>query len=247
MMTTSCRAANLHALLHSPPIRNALPAFMNKYTNLTGEDRRGARLDAIIRSALTLGDTPQGYPGLRPRTIVLKSGILDALTRRLTAAGSDVQQLERHAVACVHIAIAGVLYKPRARAPGDSNIIFVHPDVQKTAAGSIRDIFTHQRTQGDATNEETFLVVDRLLELPREEMHLDPFRRFKAGGSLFYSAYAPNVYIVRPSEVLCHTANTSMDGLVVNRRGQDSFSKACVHVKPLDRVSSPYIATHFKD
>lgn len=245
-MTTTCRAANLHALLHTPPIHKALPTFMKKYSDLAGEDRRGARMDAIVRSALVTGDTPQGHQGARPRMIILKTAMLDALAQRLTAAGRDVQQLEQHAIVCMHIAVAGVLYKPRARAAGDSNIMFVHPEVRKAAAGSIRDIFTHQRAQDGDTIQETFLVVDRLLELSPEEVHLDPFRKFRAGGCLFYSEYAPNAYLIRPAEVLCHTANTSMDGLVVDGRGKGSFSKACVHVKPLDRVSYTLHCNQFR-
>ena len=199
-------------------------------------------MDAIVRSTVASSDAPRGSPGIRQHAISLKKAVFEGLTLRIIAAGCDAQRLERDAVSCVNIAISGVLYKPRDRAQGDSNIIFTHPDLQHSVPGSIREIFLHRRIQDGKDVEETFLVVNRLLELSAEEAQLDPFRRFKAGGSLYYDNYFKNIYVIKTSDVLCHAARTAMHDLVLpglkggDDLAEDSFDKKFVHIKPLDRV-----------
>ena len=223
-MMQTCRIANFRPLLRSPPVRHAMPEFIQALEDVRREDRRGMRLDSLLR----LDDEciPQGDFEKKARRITLDPSTMLALVDRLNAQGvryhsedlskpapMGVVPLSSSAVSCSQIAISGVLYKIRTRAQGDSNIIFHHPSLRRTRPGRILQIFIHSRpsTEDRSSITETFLVVERLQSLKKKDRKLDPYRQFPGvGGWLCYDAYLPNVYVILPEDVVCHFVKTLM-------------------------------------
>ena len=138
----SCRAANFRFLLNSTPVSKAMPEFIKALETNRGEDRRGIRLDTILRGGNTgrLG-VPRGDPGRRIQHVTLSPEVLSALVGRLndgngpyaSPASESIQPsgdtilVSSTAIACAQIPISGVMYKVRTRSQGDSNAIFRFP------------------------------------------------------------------------------------------------------------------------
>ncbi|KAI0715227.1 hypothetical protein C8Q76DRAFT_584388, partial [Earliella scabrosa] len=252
-MLHACRAATLRPLLRSPHLRPAMEEFIATHQRLSGEDRRGMRFDDLYRT--NVDKSPRGDPGSIPKRIQLDGVKMAAIVHRLNAeSGRELYidgtlgrghpgqiPLFRAAVSCARVAISGVFYKPQKRSRGDSNIIFgdpKKPGVQRP--GRIHAIVLFSRDQLDGTTaEETFLFVKQLQDLSLEDAKLDPFRRYgSVGGRLYYDATAEETIALRPADIVCHFARTRMGTLTVRRRGEKvRLSKACVHVRHLDRVS----------
>ncbi|OSD08116.1 hypothetical protein PYCCODRAFT_1358106 [Trametes coccinea BRFM310] len=256
MMMTTCRAANLQALIQHSAIRGHLPAFLNTFDKLSGSDRRGTRMEAILQSPHASLDRPHGDTGKRPVTINLDDGVYSALQLRLSfgEAGAHSRSLpsdtplSRNAINCSRIIISGVIYRTRHRSGGDSNVIFKHPTITTPAPGSIDLIFVYERQHGSEKVEETFLAVRRLLDLNADDLKSDPYRKYpRVGGALYYNHFADEILVLRPSDVLCHFAKTPMEREEIfkgptaqnsgERKRQDGGGeKPIVHVKPLERV-----------
>ena len=241
-----------------------MTAFSDSLRALNKDDQRGMRFDAILRStdAPTVPSLPwpeNHHKGSRRAT--LDPEVFDALLRRLNNHGSEVYgRCTDHGfvppnvlsvselVALIPVvSISGVLYKPRTRAQGDSNIIFQHPFLKGKHPGRIESIFLHKRdTVSYRGLVEAFLVVKRLEELDEDDRNLDPYRRYApVGGMLYYHSYSPDLLVLRTADVICHFAKTTMDHFVALGDGEmvagsgtkvTSFKKPCVHVRSLDRV-----------
>ncbi|KAI0323541.1 hypothetical protein GY45DRAFT_1264393 [Cubamyces sp. BRFM 1775] len=262
-MMHSCRAASFRPLLRSPAVKQYLEEFSRSMHAAEEHDRRGMRLDAILRSASAQHElAPVGEPFKGSRPASLDSATYKALLERLADETADVYidervfaaerplgklPLPRPATSCSAVRISGVYYKPRSRSTGDSNVLFRHPSLAATSRpGRIDRIFIHTRRGPDRQDlVETFLVVRPLKELDRVDAALDPYRKYpQVGGRLYYQAYEEAALVLRTEDVLCHFAQTTMEHLVVRAPGADNpretyvcrISRPCVHVRPLDRV-----------
>ena len=98
------------------------------------------------------------------------------------------------------------------------------------------DVFVHARKGGKGdTIEQTFLAVRPFLELSETDVQMDPYRKFRAGGCLYYDEFALQASVISPEEVICHVSRTPMSE-VMGTAGLCLISKPCVHIKRLDRV-----------
>ncbi|KAI0705497.1 hypothetical protein C8Q76DRAFT_630733 [Earliella scabrosa] len=255
------RMANLRPLLRTEPVRTAMPFFTAAYDRIAEEDRRGIRLDETLRSSD--GDAVHVVASAGRKTCrnaILEDAIYNALRDRLRLEGiqskgdgsgrnileADSKVLSRSVVAHTTLSIRGVLYKCERTSCKDSNIVFRHPAFNEERPGRISHIFSHRRTSVSGYVEEMFIAVRAHENLNAEDRSQDPYRRFPVGGNLYYDVFDRSAFIVRPADILCHFARTSMKGAEFKRtvRGSDRntttqtlhFAKPCVHVLKLDRV-----------
>ncbi|OJT10865.1 hypothetical protein TRAPUB_12619 [Trametes pubescens] len=260
-MMHSCRAANFRPLLRSPPVQRYMQDFANSLRAADKDDRRGMRLDAILRSvAEDEAPQPNGMPFKGSRPTSLEHHVYRALLERLSfeSGNSYVDDreyfrehpagkspLSRSAVQCSVVSVSGVQYKPWRRSPGDSNVMFRHPVMGSGShPGHIDQIFLLSGRSGEDSIG-TFLVVKALQPLTPEDAVLDPYRKYPTvGGRLYYKSYSDTTLVLRTDDVVSHFAETLMDHLVVSVPTLDTagkqtgkMSKTCVHVRPLDRVS----------
>ncbi|EIW56596.1 uncharacterized protein TRAVEDRAFT_127575 [Trametes versicolor FP-101664 SS1] len=271
-MMHSCRAANFQPFLRSPIVQKYMQDFSQQLQAADKKDRRGMRLDAVLRSAgeHEAASMPlQGEPFKASRPVPLGDPEYKALLQRLSYDDGNMYvdeeefyagrpagrlPLSRHATSCSSLLVSGVSYKPWSRSSGDSNAMFRHPALGRNShPGRIEQIFLH--TRGAASGEdnvETFLVVKRLQPLNRLDAGLDPYRRYPAvGGRLYYSEYDDALFVIRGEDLVSHFASTSMEHLVVRAPGAKDptkthpclLSKRCIHVRPLDRVSVDCISS----
>lgn len=248
-MIHSCRAANFYPVLRTQAVKTSMPSFSSVYEKLAAEDRRGMRLDDSLRLNNPY-DLVVSMPE-REHAITLDDATYDAISERWKLESLHSQQQShrstrpaRSAASHPQLDIAGILYKVRTRSQNDSNIICIHPSLQVAVPARIEHIVsvqhhTHQEVR------DTFLLVRRLMECSAEDRAKDPYRAFGVG-YLFYDEYDPRFLAIRPEDVHCHFAKTSMDDTftrtVVGDDGATStetfeFAKRCVHVLPLGRVS----------
>ena len=234
-----------------------MPAFAAAYDSMSQEDRRGMRLDEIMRG--TLDDTVYLVDKKKTHSnVLLDDHAYQALLQRLKMEGSafnssgrdvpglNARFLSKFAVSYATISISGVLYKCRTRAQGDSNVIFHHPAFDGEEPGRIEQIFVHKRAIGSEAVEDIFLVMRKLIPLSTNDLALDPYRSFSVGGSLYYDEYEAGLFVARPNDVVCHFAKTYMKGAAFTRKttGPDGqtyanpirFEKPCVHVMKLGKV-----------
>ncbi|KAL1944059.1 hypothetical protein VTO73DRAFT_3877 [Trametes versicolor] len=265
-MMHSCRAANFQPLLRSPPVQRYMQDFSNALTAAGKHDRRGMRLDAILRSSTGTStpdeSLPQGEPYKGSRPAHLEAAVYKALLERFSfedgAQYMDERQyfsehpagklpLPRTAVRCTSVFLDGVSYKPWNRSPGDSNVMFRHPALgNELRPGRIETVALHTRrnTHGQDISE-TFLVIRPLKPLNDSDAELDPYRKYPGvGGRLYYDAYEDQIRVLRGEDVASHFALTRMDHLVVKvaseadttKTAERRISKPCIHVRPLDRL-----------
>ncbi|KAH9855117.1 hypothetical protein C2E23DRAFT_724822 [Lenzites betulinus] len=269
-MMHSCRAANFRPLLRSEVVKQHMEEFSRSLAAIHKDDRRGMRLDAVLRTVSTEQAQPQGevYKGIRPAR--LEATVYRALLERLALADEghvymDEQlylaerppsklPLSSYATRCSSVSISGVRYAPFSRAAGDSNAMFRYPTTGRTPVpGRIEDIMLHTRQSSQGLGNtvveitETFIVVRRLQTLDRIDAALDPYRKYPGvGGRLYYNAYDDQVVVLRCQDISSHFALTPMEHLVVQAADSKDATKThpclikkrCVHVRPLDRVSS---------
>lgn len=206
------------------------------------EDPRGTR----IRDAFTLKESVKevGIPSNSPRNQPLNDKVFASLLDRVNngeggmlyideAAGSRTTEqffLHRSSSPCNLIKIGGVSFQPEQCSLKDSNVMYSdYRNPHQVQAGRIVSIFLHRRhVSSDAHVEETFIAVNRLVPLTSDDEKHDNFRRYKAGGALYYDKYRDCVDIVSPKEALCHFARMALTLPVIEQ--------PCVHVLPLDRV-----------
>ncbi|RDX51818.1 hypothetical protein OH76DRAFT_1454734 [Lentinus brumalis] len=248
-MMRSCREANFRHLLRSPVVRRHMKPFSEALRALDKEDRRGMRLDAILRSADADSSTEEVARKVS-RTILLDPAVYSALLHRINTEETVSPRNpapSRTATPCSSASISGVFYKPRTRSTGDSNIMFRHPSLQGPSAGRIEKMFMHagKSSGGQDPRDELYLVVKRLEELDEEDAAYDPYPQYGiVGGRLCYDNYSKEIFVLQPKDVLCHFAKTTMDHLVLWRSNAEGLKeevrlkKPCVHVRPLDRVST---------
>ncbi|KAI9062655.1 hypothetical protein FKP32DRAFT_1612426 [Trametes sanguinea] len=137
--------------------------------------------------------------------------------------------LSREALQHSDIIIQGIHYRTSLTSSRDSNVQYrLHSDEAVPAVGRIRSIFTHKRKDVEGRwISEVFLAVDRLQELSADDALLDNFREYPyAGGRLYYEQLTPSVYVIRPSQIICHVARTPLT--------VSGISSPCVHVLALD-------------
>ena len=240
----ACRAANLRSLLRHEGLQDILGNVIAIYKKVTNEDPRGTR----IRDALTLQQHANeiGIPSGPRGTHSLDDQVFKSLLTYLNKVSGfplyadDRSQsclpgqllIGRTSIPCDLIKIGGVSFKPERLSLRDSNLLFsLSGEPNNPQAGRIVSIFTHERpVPGNKSATTTFLVVRRLVALTTEDKEHDDFRRYKSGGFLCYDRYEENVDIVSAKEVLCHFARTTLS--------VSSIGGKCVHVLPLDRVST---------
>ncbi|RDX39689.1 hypothetical protein OH76DRAFT_1367271 [Lentinus brumalis] len=251
-----CRAANVRPVVHDNKVGHVMQEFIDVLNKQSGEDVRGMRLDAILRSHNTPHDDPAPRTSTstqdslcsskKPKeTFLLDDDCYDVLLTMLNREVGRLQyvdgppentigrlRLPHAAIRVPKLFISGVFYHSCRSAPRNSNILFTHPASAEVRAGFIKDIFVHSRPSlgGTSTVEETYLAVSGYVELSPTDLAQDKFRKFPiAGGRLVYARTDPRVYIVRPSQIVCHFAKTKLQ--VTN------ITAPCIHVLPLDRVS----------
>ncbi|KAI1782190.1 hypothetical protein LXA43DRAFT_843670, partial [Ganoderma leucocontextum] len=256
-MMQSCRMANLGPILRTDNVKKAMPSFRAACDELSQEDKRGMRSDETMRNAPGTSVVLMGRKWKTPRTVCLEDSVYGALRARFeedTRASESTPhgplvvrfRLVPQALTYPAISISGVVYKVHQRSAGDSNIIFRHPSLTSEEPGRIILIFTTRNLS--STTEDTFLAVERLSPLTKEDQGKDPYRRFgETGGLLYYDSYETGVLVIRPHDVVCHYAKTSMKGvnLIARKRHPASdanataseFQKDCVHVLKLGKVS----------
>ena len=243
-MKTTTRAANLRSKLDEPEAKEALAEFVETWHDISGEDERGMRLDSVLRSlsSFVVPDLSDGRKA-QGKTSVLDQRSYTALLKKLNSdAGTALfvdssaakrggqRHLRREAQSHSDIIIRGIHFRPQCKSRRDSNIQFGSPEDPR--AGSIQQIVTHRRKTPEGEYiEETFLVVEELVQLSNSHREHDLFRKFPfAGGRLYYERGNVNLVVLRPSDSLCHVAKTP---LVLT-----SIPEPTVHILPLDRVRS---------
>ena len=253
-MMQSCRMANLGPILRTEPVEKAMPSFRAAWEQLSEEDRRGMRLDETRRLDLITTVLKSSKHDQKPRTLRLNKNIHDALRLRLESEAANPPTPMRSSVVVPRIVfthpgatIRGVVYKVHSRSQGDSNVIFRHPAYPFEQPGRIAVIFTANLLERYATAPEIFIAVERLLPLNGEDIQKDPYRSYgDTGGSLYYDAFDEQVLVIRPEDVVCHYAKTSMKGVPFVRTAQRpeggvdvipmAFQRECVHVLRLGKV-----------
>ncbi|KAI0054698.1 hypothetical protein BV25DRAFT_1816687 [Artomyces pyxidatus] len=246
-MNHTCRSANLRPLMRDPVINEKMSELLEAYRKLEEEDRRGTRLTEINilnpehREPVTFGQAKRDL-------IELDRSIYRSLLSLFNMecpnqfapyyglpATPGLLVLSRSAKRHEKMQISGVSYQSHDRSPKDSNIIYKASDGSENA-GRIVSIFTHTRSgAGEDVISEVFLAVQKLEELSDIHSVFDKFRTFAlVGGTLYYDKYQDKIQVIRPRQVLCHFARTSMR--------IDHIEEPCVHVLRLDRVSLQCIA-----
>ncbi|KAI0691929.1 hypothetical protein C8T65DRAFT_711462 [Cerioporus squamosus] len=208
-MMQMSRMANLRPILRTDTVKNAMPTFVAAYNRLSQEDRRGMRLDETMRgasdNAIEVVDRKKG--------ILLDDNVYRALRDRIRlegtvykgdGSGQDSSRRDSRDPPSLC----------RSRAQGDSNVIFCYPAFEGKGAGRIEQIFIHKRRNGWEVAEEIYLVMRRLTSLNDKDRSLDPYQSFPIGGALYYDEYNKTLLVVRPSDLVCHFAKTSMRGVV---------------------------------
>lgn len=217
---------------------------------------RTANLQVKIGEALVFamsysGVTAQGQTHPTTKEVVLEEELYSALLQlidnteqfRYVGEGdprsSDQLFLRRKVLRSNHILIHGVSYRPSDFSQCDSNILFRSSLGSKPEAGRIIKIFIHHRySTNNSMVEETFIALQTLIPLSDTDVAYDPYRRYPiAGGFLCYNEYHTKYRVIRPSSVICHYARTPMR---IQR-----IRQLCVHVLPLDRVST-LATSHYK-
>ncbi len=258
MMQTS-RMANLRPILQTDAVKNAMPAFVAAYERMSQEDKRGMRLDEIMRGAPR--KAVHVVPAKKTQLgIVLDDHVYRALRERLRFEGSaykgdgsgrerslrNTGVLARSAIPGAVVSVSGIDYKCRTRSQGDSNVIFRHPAFNGEEPGRIEQIFMHRRYTGVDMVEEVYLVLRKLTPLSAKDQSNDPYRAFKIGGALYYDEYDRTLFVARPEDLVCHFVKTYMKGASFTKRtlGADGrtaeeavrFERPCAHVMQLSKV-----------
>jgi hypothetical protein len=213
------------------------------YGKFINEDQRGTRIhDALSFQTETQG---VGDAGKSPKETTLEDSLHQALISRLNLDLSSKTYvprphkaqgqyfLSRDAIQCRQIQIGGVRYQPATTSSGNSNVMFRVPGSSKQVAGQVSQIFLHTRKiPGGKKVQETFLVARPFAPLSNNDVPKDNYRKFRfVGGSLHYAGYEGTLkYILRPGDIICHVAKTTM-------RNLPGISQTCFHILPLDRVS----------
>ncbi|OCH84866.1 hypothetical protein OBBRIDRAFT_698606, partial [Obba rivulosa] len=240
MMLQICRAANLRPHLEEHEIQQYLDGVIEVFNDASGEDRRGLRLESVGPHR----HAPDPELSARRRPTTLQIPVMSKLRKLLNEetstdivyVDSHVQARETHhfiltphAIQCDKIRISGIWYSHSRASSRDSNITFRYPSGGTPASGRIHDIFLHSRTNGTEMVEDPFLVVQSLTELSAEHIRFDRHRTFPViGGRIFYNEYSAKLLVIRPADVLGHTAITPMD--------VPGIKKRCLHVLPLTHV-----------
>ncbi|KAI0740921.1 hypothetical protein C8Q76DRAFT_596326, partial [Earliella scabrosa] len=255
-MVHSCRIANFRPLLRTDAVKTAMPSFSKVLETLAQEDRRGMRLDDIMR----LGDDADlvGNVSDEGHQIELDPSTYDAIINRLAdelvsavrnraspaTHASRPPRLSRRGVSHPWMIRGGLHFKPRCRARGDSNIIFEDPNTGSAVPGRLELIVTAESRGPDGgRNRDTFIIVRRHPSLCDSDRDVDPYRKLgKVAGYLFYDEYEALPIAIRPASVICHFAKTpvgrtltQLEGAVEKERDL-TFNKSCIHVLPLGRV-----------
>lgn len=249
-MKTSCRASNLRPLLQDSQLRPFLQEFLQALDRKSGEDKRGLRLDAILRGGVQSSAAVLPPPDPTLRLSRLDDATYIALLMKLNAESvstpyvnsahnpppSGSLRLPHSAQLYLKTFIRGIFYHVAHSSSRDSNILFTLPTFASPCVGCIVNIFSHSRPTSDGTRTELFLLVRRYRELTPEDAVHDLFRQFPvAGGRLVYDAEEDRC-LIRPCDVVCHVAHTKVEVA--------DIASACRHILPLDRVSlirRPYI------
>lgn len=245
-MRTACRAANLRPLLQDPRIALDLAEFLETYGSVSGEDERGMRLDSVLRSANAFVVPDLTRKDGASKEIKLDGDTYAALLAHLNARSQtplfvdasvakksdDQRYLSRGAHGHSDIIIHGIHYRCHHASSRDSNVQFCSTSSGGlvASAGYIESIFTHRRKSLDGQLiTETFLAVRNLEELSEADSAHDNFRKFPyAGGRLYYDRESGAVRVIRPQDILCHVARTSLK--------ITGIASQCAHILPLDRV-----------
>lgn len=236
-MSHTCRSANMRYFMRDNDVYAAAKEMIDAYEEMQDEDRRGTRIRESFREDHRLAQEKKIFhPGM------LNEAQTTALERKLNAeAGWNKYTtvlsrtpgrltLRKEAIFLSHLSLQGVSYKARDRSLRDSNIIFKTAESPHDNAGRITSIFRHTRSTGEGRITETFIVVDKAVELNKTDAARDPYRTFQwFGGRLFYDAFEMVAFAIRPSQVVSHCARTPMQ--------LEGIAPPCVHVLPLNRVS----------
>ncbi|KAI0735735.1 hypothetical protein C8Q76DRAFT_610444 [Earliella scabrosa] len=254
-MVHSCRIANFRPLLRTDAVKTAMPSFSKVLESLAQEDRRGIRLDDIMRLS---DDTNLGCQVSDDgQQIDLETSTYGAILNRLTdeqasavrdgaSSVAHPPRLSRRAVSHPWIIYQGLHFKPRWRARGDSNIIFTDPNTALAVPGRLELIVTVESRGSDGGRpRDTFIIVRRQQALCDSDRQLDPYRKLgKVAGYLFYDEYEGLPIAIRPTSVMCHFAKTTLgrtltrlEGLEMKKVSELTFKRSCIHVLPLGRVS----------
>jgi hypothetical protein len=242
MMKSACQAANLPSLLHDEHVHSIVSELTEVYGKFVNEDQRGTRIhDALSFQARTQG---VGDAGKSSKETTLDNSVYHALLSRLNvdlSAKIYVPRphktegqyfLSKDAIQCKGVQVGGVRYQPITTSSGNSNIMFRIPGSSKQVAGQISQIFlhTHKEARGKKV-QETFLVAHPFAPLSSSDALKDNYRKFHlVGGFLHYAHYEGKLmYILRPTDIICHIAKTTMCNL-------PGITQKCFHILPLDRV-----------
>ncbi len=241
-MSQTCRAANLRPLLQDTTVQRAIEDVITAYSRISNEDPRGTR----VRDAFTWMKTVamEGVPAKSAKSSELELPLYRSLLNLLNTEVGYPLYVDRHTLAhgkaqhfvsqmvisCEQIHIGGVRYKPHLKSSKDCNVVYYGSDQSSTSAGQITQIFLHTRSLvGGGSTQETFIAIQPLSSLSKEDQEADPYRRYKLGGGfLCYDNLSSHSDVVRPSSIISHFAKTPV--LV------EKITAPCIHVLPLDRV-----------
>lgn len=223
----TCRLANLHALIHDHPnIRELLPKFTKVFDKLGVEDTRGTRLQEVFSWTAPV-EVKRSANG-RKRTSLQSdeyAALLSFLSRELDPDHADIVNRWRAAngfqhptlvnevIPCDEVKMNGVSYSSKKLHVRDSEIVYdTGGSKSPPPAGQIQTIFQHRRLQADGNEAlDTFLIVRPYKELREEDVQYDLYRTYKiSGGWLCYQEHESDLVVLRPGNILCHAACTSL-------------------------------------
>lgn len=242
-LTTACRVANLHAIL-SDFGAGVAPELLSAYKNFKNYDGRGTRIFDSVTLQPSIQLEGIGDPGRGRKEIKITPSAFAAFKSRLNAeAGETVyvpalQSKQQHqiglndrAVLCTKVMVRGVRYQPLSSSSRNCHIIFRdHRNIAQERPGQIQEILLHKRrlTTGTPMTEETFIVVQTYSPLLDVDIPKDDYRKYGVAGALYYAHFENNVVVIRPQDIVCHFAKTTLSSFPIE--------SPCIHVLPLNRV-----------
>ncbi|KAN0128846.1 hypothetical protein V8E53_013344 [Lactarius tabidus] len=121
----------------------------------------------------------------------------------------------------------GFIFSPSSFSIRDSHVVIGNRIPGNWCAGQIKQIFT----VAFRLSSEVFFVVQRFKEFSTDKAEQDPYCQVPlVGGHLYHCSLEDEIEVVTAQDIVAHFAHTPHD--------KQTFSLACFHALPLDKVPS---------
>ncbi|KAL6303846.1 hypothetical protein BKA93DRAFT_734280 [Sparassis latifolia] len=234
MLRRFCMRQNLRSLFNPESLPQSISSIIAPFISSFQSEHRGTLLQDMLAFEDPLGDPDLDNDELEKETrdfSRLGDQEWNALQSWFAGHNFIRPHINRYVVRNKKLEVQDDIYKPVTTSRGDSYIVFQRADDADWRAGRVVDIFTHSYRQENIDVRRNFLLVEEYIALEIRHIQFDPYRKFPfVGGRLFYDKVRDQLIVLEVDEITCHFAHT--------RRTTPSIDIDCVHVLPLNKVSS---------